>query len=174
MTNSASPDKLAMVYYTSGSTSKPKGIAVKHEGLRAVFESSCQCYGVDESVVSLVQSSLGFDISLIQMFIAWPVGGTACLISRDMRGDAVALTEFMVKHKVTHTTGTPSEFNTWLRFGEPDGLRSSAWRVAICGAEAFPMTLLDALRELNKPDLRLFHIYGTTETTVYATQQELN
>ncbi|ORY68694.1 uncharacterized protein BCR38DRAFT_472189 [Pseudomassariella vexata] len=170
----ASQNGSAMIYYTSGSTGIPKGIAVKHEGLRAVFESSCQYYGVNEQVISLVQSSLGFDISLIQMFIAWPAGGTVCLISRDMRGDALMIMDFMIKHKVTHTTGTPSEYNSWLTVGDLTKLRSSAWRVAICGAEAFPMSLMDKLRQLDKPDLQLFHIYGTTETTIYATQQELN
>ncbi|KXX75016.1 Nonribosomal peptide synthetase 14 [Madurella mycetomatis] len=170
----ATPDALAMVYYTSGSTGNPKGIAVRHEGLRAVFEGSCKYYGVDENIVTLVQSSLAFDMSLIQMFISWPVGGTVCMISRDMRGDSVALVEYMVKHGVTHTAGTPSEYTSWLRYGGRDLLRSSEWRGALCGAEAFPLALLESLRELGKDDFRLFHIYGTTETTVYATQQELN
>jgi hybrid polyketide synthase/nonribosomal peptide synthetase ACE1 len=170
----ATPDVLAMVYYTSGSTGTPKGIPTNQEGLRAVFEGACQRYEVDEGVVSLLQSSLGFDISLIQMFIAWPVGGTVCMISRDMRGDSVALMDFAVQHGVTHTTGTPSEYNSWLRFGEPARLRASAWRAAICGAEAFPMALLERLRELGKQDLKLHHIYGTTETTIFATTQELN
>ncbi|KAI0000735.1 hypothetical protein F4779DRAFT_604486 [Xylariaceae sp. FL0662B] len=108
------------------------------------------------------------------MFIAWPVGGTVCLVERNMRGDALALVDFMLEQKVTHTAGTPSEYNSWLGFSDLDRLRSSAWRVAICGAEAFHLSLMDKLRELDKPDLQLFHIYGTTETTVYATQQELN
>lgn len=170
----ATPDGLAMIYYTSGSTGTPKGIPVNQEGLRAVFEGACQRYEVDESVVSLLQSSLGFDISLIQMFIAWPVGGTVCMISRDMRGDSVALMDFAVRHGVTHTTGTPSEYNSWLRFGDQARLRASSWRAAICGAEAFPMALLERLRELGKQDLKLHHIYGTTETTIFATTQELN
>lgn len=37
----ATPDGLAMIYYTSGPTGTPKGILINQAGLRAVFEGAC-------------------------------------------------------------------------------------------------------------------------------------
>ncbi|KAI0802199.1 hypothetical protein GGR55DRAFT_683448 [Xylaria sp. FL0064] len=167
-------EALAMIYYTSGSTGTPKGIAVKHCGLRAVFEGSSSFYGLSPDSITLLQSSLGFDMSLTQLFSAILIGGTACMISRDIRGDALSITEFMIKHNVTHTAGTPSEHSSWLSFGDRRSLRRSSWKAAICGAEPLTRSFLSQFRDLAKADMRLYNIYGTTETTVYATQQELD
>ncbi|KAF2795005.1 hypothetical protein K505DRAFT_302867 [Melanomma pulvis-pyrius CBS 109.77] len=165
----AAPDGASAILYTSGSTGTPKGIVLRHQGIRSWLEPWDRLYGVNGSgEVILQQSSQGFDMSLMQIFIALCFGGSVCLIPRRLRGDAPAISDIIARHGITHTFGTPSEYSSWLRYGNLKALQTSSWKTALVGGEPLAASLLRDFARLGKADLKFHHMYGTTESTFCA------
>ncbi|KAI8623593.1 hypothetical protein F5Y19DRAFT_481509 [Xylariaceae sp. FL1651] len=172
---SALPDAASAILYTSGSSGTPKGIVLTHRGIQSWLQPCGLVYNMKPgSEVVLQQSSQGFDMSLMQILTALCFGGSVCLLPRKFRGDAKVISEIIARHNITHTYGTPSEYLSWLRYGDSQGLRRSPWRTALVGGELLATSVLKEFAALNKVDLRFHHMYGTTESTFCATVMELN
>ncbi|KAI0974339.1 hypothetical protein F4678DRAFT_371999 [Xylaria arbuscula] len=170
-----SPDAASAILYTSGSSGTPKGIVLTHRGITSWLQSCDILYGMKPgSEVILQQSSQGFDMSLMQIFTALCFGGSVCLLPRRLRGDARAISEMITHHNVTHTYGTPSEYLSWLRYGDSQAIKQSCWKTVLIGGEPLASSVLKEFAALDKHDLRLHHMYGTTESTFCATVMELD
>ncbi|KAK1712140.1 hypothetical protein BDP67DRAFT_619432 [Colletotrichum lupini] len=161
------------ILYTSGSTGVPKGIVLTHGNIANEVEQSARTYGFGPDDVILQQSALSFDMSLTQIFSAVAFGGTLCMVSRALRGDAVGITAVMVRENVTFTGATPSEYTMWLAYGHLH-LSRCPWRIAVAGGEPIKVSLLERFRALDNKHLRLFNAYGPTEVTCSATRMELD
>jgi hybrid polyketide synthase/nonribosomal peptide synthetase ACE1 len=109
----------------------------------------------------------------MQIFTAICFGGKVYLLPRRFRGDARAIGDAISHHGITHTYGTPSEYFSWLKYTEPEALRTSSWKTALVGGEFLARSLLKEFAALNKSDLRFLHMYGTTESTFCASVMEL-
>ncbi|KAI0436038.1 beta-ketoacyl synthase domain-containing protein [Xylaria telfairii] len=164
----------AVCLYTSGSTGTPKGVIIKHSSLSHEVEVTSEVFGLDSGVSVLQQSSFNFDMSVLQILLGLSLGGSVCLISEDMRGDSVAITEVISTRDVTFTCATPSEYISWLQFGARENLQSSAWTKALSGGEAVKQNLLAQFRDFGKGNLQLYNGYGPTETTFCSSKIELD
>ncbi|KAK8038625.1 beta-ketoacyl synthase domain-containing protein [Apiospora rasikravindrae] len=172
---SAAPGAVSTILYTSGSSGVPKGIMLTHRGMKSWLQPCKTLYSMKKSGdVVLQQSSQGFDMSLMQLFTALCFGGSVCLLPRSLRGDARAISAAITRHHVTHTYGTPSEYLSWLRYGNLAALRESSWKTALVGGEPLGLSLLREFAALGKGDLRFQHMYGTTESTFCAAVTELD
>ncbi|KAI0013521.1 hypothetical protein F4779DRAFT_640909 [Xylariaceae sp. FL0662B] len=165
---------LAMILYTSGSSGVPKGILLRHEGLRNWIEQAGGMCDIEDDEVVLQQSSSSFDMSFTQIFTALCFGGSVYLLPRSLRGDAHAITELIATGKVSFTSATPSEYFSWLKYGLKDQLLESSWRRALCAGEPVDSALLGLFASLGKGDLRFFNSYGPTEISLVATAVEIN
>ncbi|KLU82007.1 hypothetical protein, variant [Magnaporthiopsis poae ATCC 64411] len=165
----------AVALHTSGTTGTPKVIILTHANFTHQVETAAEACGLDSNSTVLQQSAFGFDMSVEQIFLALALGGTLVMVPREFRGDAVAMTDFIVKHKVTYTSATPTEYSSWFRHGDLEALRRSHWTVALTGGEAVSHSLLDAFSEHlgAKADMRLFNGYGPAETTCCSALIEL-
>ncbi|KAF4502344.1 Nonribosomal peptide synthetase 14 [Fusarium agapanthi] len=165
----ARQDSIAYIIFTSGSTGEPKGIAVRHAGIRAMVEGFVREWDIATlGRVLLQQFAFTSDGSLKQIFSAIATGGCLVVAPADARGDPSELTRLMVEHGVTMTVATPSEYSMWFRFA-PDGLRRcNSWTSAWFGGERSPQSLLDSFRNLSSvlPNLCFYTTYGPTEATV--------
>ncbi|GAW26252.1 putative beta-ketoacyl synthase domain-containing protein [Rosellinia necatrix] len=167
------PASAAAVLYTSGTTAVPKGVVLKHEGLRDWAEHMPALYDIGfESV--LQQTSPMFDLSLVQILTALCFGGQLHLASRQQRGDANEIARSIVRNQISFTCATPLEYATWLHYGKAELLEPNAWKTAFCAGEAIPKSLLKQFSALESQDLRLYNLYGPTETSLTATAGEVS
>ena len=159
--SSVADESLAYVIYTSGSTGKPKGVAIGQLAITNLLESFAQTPGFNPDDKFLAITTIGFDISVLELFLPIWVGGSVQLTANRIAKDPNAIVETIRQTKPTHIQSTPSSFRMLLQFGwkpEPD---MQIW----CGGE--PMTK-DIARDLLIDGTELWNVFGPTETTVWS------
>lgn len=106
--NSANAGDVAAILFTSGSTEKPKGIIVRHEGLRNEIEGYTTQWGLKDERV-LQQSAFTFNHSSDQIFTSLVNGGSLYIVPWSKRGDPIEVTKIIREEQITYTKATPAE-----------------------------------------------------------------
>ncbi|MEU3001297.1 amino acid adenylation domain-containing protein [Streptomyces sp. NPDC006995] len=171
-------DDPVYVIYTSGSTGRPKGTVLLHRNVGNFFAGMDRRIGLGGDDVVLALTSVSFDISVLELL--WPLtrGATVVvagerMIERLLPADSEnSLHELLGRHPVTLVQATPSFFAAVAAQPEAlDALRPL--RALLVGGEAFSSGLAQRLlTEL--PAVRVFNMYGPTETTIWSTVHELD
>ncbi|MFF5204858.1 amino acid adenylation domain-containing protein [Streptosporangium sp. NPDC000396] len=159
----ATPDNLAYVLYTSGSTGRPKGVLVTHRNLVGYVITCATTTGADQTTRALGVSSLGFDASIIDLFVPLAVGGALQLAGDADRADPARLQRFVAEHRVTWGVITPAVLSLL------DPVTLPEWRLVMCGGDVVPPALVNRWAT---PGRRFIDIYGPTETTVVTVTSE--
>ncbi|MFY1632175.1 amino acid adenylation domain-containing protein [Solwaraspora sp. WMMB335] len=162
------PDDLAYVIYTSGSTGTPKGVMISHRAARNTVDDINRRFAVgpDDAVLGL--ASLGFDLSVYDVFGPLAVGGRLVLPEADRRGDPSHWADLADRHAVTVWNSVPGQLqmlHDYLR-SVPD-LRPAALRLAMISGDWIPVSLPDAIRAL-LPQLRVVSLGGATEGAIWS------
>ena len=161
---SAGPEDLAYVIYTSGSTGKPKGVMVPHRAFSNFICSMMETPGMTEADKLLAVTTLSFDIAGLELFLPLAVGAQLEIVSREVASDGLRLKEVMETSGVTVMQATPATWYLLLEAGWQGSPDLPDLKV-LCGGEAFPRDLADAL--LGKV-ASLWNMYGPTETTIWS------
>ena len=167
------PSVASFLFYTSGSTGAPKGILLTQENFVNHLAGKTSSLALGREVV-LQQSSLGFDMSVVQTFCALGNGGTLIIAPKEARGDPVALSSLMARERVTLTIATPSEYSLLLRFGLENSQKLHAWKHACMGGEVVSRSLIQQFCQSDHPNLQLTNCYGPTEITAAVTFQNIS
>jgi amino acid adenylation domain-containing protein len=154
------PGNLAYIIYTSGSTGKPKGVMVEHRSAINLAYQQKRAFSLDETERILQFTTIGFDPSVEQIFIALLSGAALQLISKDRLADTRQFDVFIKRHAITHFHAVPM-FLALIRAGEYPGLRR-----VISGGDVCPPQLA---RNWSR-HCDFFNKYGPTETTITSTQ----
>ncbi|MFD9739129.1 amino acid adenylation domain-containing protein [Umezawaea sp. NPDC059074] len=163
----SSPDDLAYVLFTSGSTGEPKGVAVTHGALANVATTMVDHYGLTDADRVLQFANVGFDIHAEELYPTWAAGGCVVLTPDPPPGPE-ELIGLMGAERVTFTILTSSYWRQWADRARRDGVHpGETVRLVSIGAEPVDReTLTWWQREVGVP---VVNIYGLTETTVNAT-----
>lgn len=160
------PDAPCYLIFTSGSTGTPKGVQLSRGGLSHVAQAMAAEIGLDESDNVLMLSSVGFDISLLELLM--PLVGGACvtIVPQAALGDVAAIRAIVDDAAVTVVQATPSSFQVLTAGGWSPRRRLKI----LCGGEVLPPGLLAPLLRLGD---RIWHVYGPTETTIWSLAQRI-
>ncbi len=151
----ADPDNLAYILYTSGSTGRPKGVALRHRGAVALLLWAREAFSARELAGGLAAGSIGFDISVIELFAPLSRGGAVILSQGPL--------DVPAGRPVTLVNAVSSVLAELLR---QDRLPDTVETVAV-GGEAVPASLV---RDLYARGVgRVLHCYGPSEATTYST-----
>ena len=170
--NSARPDSVAAILYTSGSTGNPKGIVVKHSGLRNEIEGYTKRWDLKDERV-LQQSAFTFNHYSDQVYTGLVNGGSVYIVPWSKRGDPIEVTKIIQEEGITYTKATPAEISLWLDYGRSNLQKASKWRKAFGGGEPLTSLLTKNIAALNLPELRFFNSYGPTEISISSTKMEI-
>ena len=155
----AGPRTLAYVMYTSGSSGRPKGVAVEHRSVLAYVRGAHdQVPGPDDVVLQAAQ--LGFDLSTYEIWGAL-CNGARLVVHPPGRLDPQAVARTVARHGVTvgiFATGALHE----MIDAAPEAL--GAYRLVLAGGDVLSPGHARRLRAAH-PGTRLVNAYGPTEAT---------
>ncbi len=155
-------DTPAYVLFTSGSSGRPKGVAITHRNAVHSTQARLAVYG-EEPPVFLLLSPFSFDSSVAGLFWTLSTGGTLVIADAVARTDIASLSALMDHHGVTHLLALPSLYALLLEHASRSAL--ARLRVAVVAGETCPSELPAHHRAAAGG--RLFNEYGPTEATVW-------
>uniref|UniRef100_A0A0G4IES9 AMP-dependent synthetase/ligase domain-containing protein n=1 Tax=Chromera velia CCMP2878 TaxID=1169474 RepID=A0A0G4IES9_9ALVE len=155
---------IAYVFFTSGSSGKPKGVALAHHCLANFVLSYQMTFKVTPGDRVVQALSLSFDASLEEIWLAFTAGATlvVCPIATLRIG---AFGRFCETHSVTVTSTVPMALQISDHIPSPPILR-----ILLVGGETCPPSLVASWAH---PSRRLVNSYGPTEATCAATVCDL-
>ncbi|KAJ0161411.1 Nonribosomal peptide synthetase 14 [Colletotrichum tanaceti] len=171
--SSRSATSPSFLLFTSGSTGTPNGVLLTQANFANHVALKTQAFGITQHDCVLQQSSLGFDMALIQTFSALANGARLVIAPSDIRRDPVALAALVRREAVSMTIATPTEYLAWIDAGPDDLSQADAWRLVFSGGEQLPPRLTTELGRLGIPGMRLTNCYGPTEITAAASFQPI-
>ncbi|MFD8221340.1 amino acid adenylation domain-containing protein [Streptomyces sp. NPDC059697] len=160
------PQDLAYLIYTSGSTGRPKGVMVPHGALGNFLTAMAARLPLDGDDVFVAVTTPSFDIAALELFLPLTLGMRTVVASWEHTTSGAELAGLLARSEATAMQATPV---TW-RLLLDAGWRGPADFVALCGGEALPADTAD---ELLRAGVRLWNLYGPTETTIWSCATEL-
>jgi amino acid adenylation domain-containing protein len=158
-----SPEHLAFVFYTSGSTGMPKGTEVPHRAVPGFFRGA-DYVRFAEDAVYLQHSSISWDAMVFELW-APLLTGARCVLY-DGTVPELPRVEAAIREHGVDTLWLPAGLFNVVVDDRPELLRGV--RQLVVGGEA--VSAGHARRALEAyPGLRLVNGYGPSETTVFAT-----
>lgn len=159
---------LAYLVYTSGTTGRPKGVAVRAEGL-INFATAMDVYYGNRAVLSVC--NVCFDAFVIESAAALLDGRTIVLPNEQQLQDARALADLIRGYGVGFLSVTPSRLKVWMRETKfCDAM--CGLQTIICGGEPFPSALTGEIAAYSAA--RIFNQYGPSEATVGVSLKQMN
>nr|WP_145982921.1 non-ribosomal peptide synthetase [Pseudonocardia sp. AL041005-10] len=162
----ARPDDAAYVIYTSGSTGGPKGVVVSHRAIMNRLRWGLDHFGVTEHDRFLLSTSVGFDVSVPELFAPLQRGGAVVIARPDGRRDPQYLAELIQHEGVTGVDFVPSLLEAFI--AEPAAARCTGLRWMEVAGEAFPADLAERA-SATLPHCGIHNLYGPTEAAVEVT-----
>jgi long-chain acyl-CoA synthetase len=159
-------DEPFCIFYTSGTTGKPKGAVITHLG---VVHSSLH-WQAHLDLTKGISAVLAIPGSHIAGFagVVMPVLHLQGHLVLMRNFKAEAFLELMEKKRVEHALLVPAMYNLCLLSPDIDKRDLSAWKCAIYGGAPMAEATIRKFRDL-LPELQMANAYGATETTSPAT-----
>ncbi|MGW3627112.1 non-ribosomal peptide synthetase [Streptomyces sp. NPDC000880] len=158
------PDQLAYIYFTSGSTGEPKGAMCEHAGMLNHLYAKIDDLKVGEELVVAQTAPQCFDISLWQLLSALLVGGRTLLVEQDVILDVPRFLDTIADGKVTVLQVVPSYLEAVLTELERRPRTLPDLRCVSVTGEALKKELAERWFTA-RPRIALVNAYGLTETS---------
>jgi amino acid adenylation domain-containing protein len=157
-----SPDELAYLLFTSGTSGVPKGVMVSHRNVVHFVQTMTDRYGISAHDRFSQMFDTTFDLSVFDMFVAWDRGACVCCPSRKtlLNPDT-----FVREKQLTVWFSVPSVGMLMDRFGALQEGRYPSLRWSLFCGERLPVDLATRWAAA-APGSVLENLYGPTELTV--------
>jgi len=162
-------EDIAYVIFTSGSTGIPKGVVVKHRPAINIIEWVNKTFRIAAPDKLLFVTSLGFDLSVYDIFGMLAAGAWLRLVSAEDIKNPNRLLEIIYKEGITFWDSAPAALQQVVPFLDNPGtshLTHCMKRVFLSG-DWIPITMPDILKQTFK-GVKVVSLGGATEATVWS------
>ncbi|MFJ3307560.1 amino acid adenylation domain-containing protein [Streptomyces sp. NPDC086549] len=158
------PDQLAYIYFTSGSTGEPKGAMCEHAGLLNHLHAKIDDLRIGEGQVVAQTAPQCFDISLWQLLSALLTGGRTLLVEQDAVLDVPRFLDTITEGRATVLQLVPSYLEAVLTELERRPRALPDLRYLSVTGEALQKETAERWFTA-QPGIALVNAYGLTETS---------
>ncbi|KNY26219.1 class I adenylate-forming enzyme family protein [Pseudobacteroides cellulosolvens] len=158
---SYSENELAMLLYTSGSTSKPKGVMIPAGNFFTFLEKSYHSkyiHNEDDRLLCFVPFSHGY--GCISIFIPCLRGKAALVFLRSFQ--PIKISQIILSENISHIFGVPTHFQQLLRY---ESIHDSLRKLKAAFVAAAPLNYETASSWYRITGIYLDEGYGMSETT---------
>ncbi|MBW2161959.1 MAG: non-ribosomal peptide synthetase, partial [Deltaproteobacteria bacterium] len=162
--------RLATIFYTSGTTGMPKGVECPHAGYVNLALSYADYFDLTPGMdATSLTSSLGYDGSISEMYSAWVSGCTVVLLTKEQIRSGPDLVPVLREAEVTVLFCPPVLLTTLTPTPELD-LPYPLCRYVVPAGEAFPASLVEPWTRGRR---QVINTYGPTEASTDTSRQSL-
>ncbi len=157
------PGQTASIYYTSGTTGRPKGVMASQANLSAYLQSARERYAIGPRDVMPAIARFSFSISMFELMSPLAAGGTLVVLDREQVLDPARLARAL--EGVTFFHAGPSLLKhliPYVRAHYPNYDAFAGVRHASSGGDMIAPEVLEALKEIFAA-AEVFVIYGCSE-----------
>ncbi|MFF2134891.1 amino acid adenylation domain-containing protein [Streptomyces sp. NPDC058193] len=153
----------AYVIFTSGSTGEPKGVVLSHAAVLNTVDAVDEELGVTRADRVLSVSSIGFDLSVYDIFGPLLRGGSVVMLSPESARNPAQWAELINRHGVTLWNSAPALASL---LAEEDHAVPSV-RAFLLSGDWIPTALPGALERL-APGAEIVSLGGATEGAIWS------
>ncbi|WBC16754.1 non-ribosomal peptide synthetase [Micromonospora sp. WMMA1998] len=164
------PDGLCAVYYTSGSTGHPKGVACTHRGWTNRMDWMQRHHPLSPAETVLHKTTLTFDDAAVELF--WPLaaGGRTAMLAPGAHRDPRAIIDAAIRYEAVHLNFVPSMLELVLdELTDADVHRLHRLRSVLSSGEALPARLAERFLARFGDTVTLDNTWGATEVSIDST-----
>ncbi|MEU4417926.1 non-ribosomal peptide synthetase [Nocardia salmonicida] len=154
---------VAYVIFTSGSTGEPKGVVIRHAAVLNTLEAVNSLIDLTPSDSVVAVSSLGFDLSIYDIFGPLLVGATVVMLSEDTARKPSTWTKLVPEYGVTVWNSAPALAGLLSE----EGVALPAVRVYLLSGDWIPLQLPAALQQIST-DAEVISLGGATEGSIWS------
>jgi len=156
------PSAAAVTIFTSGSTGRPKAVSVTQGGIAALLAAVAPMLALGSGDRFVAVSTFAFDIALVELLAPVLAGGRVVIADAEQALDAARLRDLLTDSGATALQLTPAG---WRMLVDAGGIPAGV-RLRMTAGEPLPRDLADAIGA--GTGVRLWNLYGPTETTIYS------
>lgn len=157
-----SPEGLAYIMYTSGSTGLPKGVMVSHGSLAHYLSWAIEKYEADASLSAALFTATGFDLTVSSLFLPLTCGGKMVIYKEPESSPDLSIFTVLEENKVNFIKLTPSHLGLINNKKYPN----LKIKTVIIGGEDLKWDVASSAQTILGTNTHLYNEYGPTEATV--------
>lgn len=160
-----SPDNLAYILYTSGSTGHPKGVMYSHEGAMAFVNWCDKTFDLNSDDYFSSHAPFHFDLSIFDLFVCVKKSAALVIINETIAKSPLLLVKLINDLKITVWYSTPTILKLMTEYGKLEKHDLSHLKIILFAGEVYQLQLFSNLFKM-LPNVSYFNLYGPTETNV--------
>lgn len=161
-------DDLAYVIFTSGSTGTPKGVRITHAAAATTLLDINRRFMVGPGDRVLAVSSLGFDLSVWDIFGVLAAGATVVTTGQaEAAQDPSEWLKYSTEHRITLWNSVPALMNLLVDLAQLRDVSLPDLRLVLLSGDWIPLDLPERIRS-TAPNARVLSLGGATEAAVWS------